>query len=62
MLSISDSCAWNLVPCALFRSGECSTSDVVCGPGVWYFQMINSRSIVVLVLCIHIETPSDPKS
>ena len=34
MLSIinSDSCSWNLVPCALLCSGVSSTSDVVCGP------------------------------
>ena len=52
MLSISDSCSWNLVPCALLRSGVCSTSDVVGGLAVvWHFQMIYS-SFVVIVLCI----------
>ena len=57
VLSISDSCSWNLVPCALFRSGVCSTSDVVCGlVVVWHFQFIYSSFIVVLVLCIHIDT------
>ena len=57
ILSISDSCSWNLVPCALLRSGVCSTSGVVCGlVVVWQFQMIDSSFIVVLVLCIHIET------
>ena len=46
-----------VVPCSLLRSGVCSTSDVVCGPVVlWHFQMIYSSFIVVLVLCIHIET------
>ena len=55
MLSISDSSLWNLVPCALLRSGVCS-SDVVCGlVVVWHFQILYS-SFVVLVLCIHIET------
>ena len=57
MLSISDSCSWNLVPCALLRSGGRSTSDVVCGlVVVWHFQMIYSSFIVLLVLCIPIET------
>ena len=62
MLSISDSCSWNLAPCALLRSGVCSASDVVCGlVVVWHFQMIYSIFNVV-VLYIHIETPSDPKA
>ena len=57
VLSISDSCSWNLVPCALLRSGVCSTSDVACGlVVVWHFQMIYSGFIVVRELCIHIET------
>ena len=57
VLSISDSCSWNLVPCALLRRVVCPTSDVVCGlVVVWLFQMVYSSSIVVLVLCINLET------
>ena len=55
MLSISDSCSWNLVPCALLRSGVCSTSDVVCGLIVVWHSQIIYRSFVV-VLCIDTET------
>ena len=63
VLSIGDSRSWNLVPCALLRSCVCSTWDAVCGlVVVWHFQMIYSSFIAVLVLCIHIETPSDPKA
>ena len=57
MLSSGDSCSWNLVPCALLRSGVCPTWDVVCVlVVVWHFQMIYSN-FIVFVLCIHIETP-----
>ena len=56
MLSISDSCSWNLFPCTLLRSGARFTSDVVCGlVVVWHFQTIYS-SFIVLVLCTHIQT------
>ena len=56
VLSISDSCSWNLVPCALLRSGVCSTSDVVCGlVVVWHFQMIYFEvlrtAVLLLFLC-----------
>ena len=63
MLSISDSSSWNLVSCTLLLRCACSTSDVVHDlVVVWRFQIIYSSFIVVLVLCIHTETRSDPKA